>query len=70
MPVAAGVIVAPSRPISWGTGASGVRSRSACAMRVEALLGSWLIERWFGADFNLENVRRVLGFLPPLFSQQ
>jgi hypothetical protein len=39
-------------------------------MRVEALLGSWLIERWFGADFNLENVRRVLGFLPPLFSQQ
>jgi PAS domain S-box-containing protein len=30
---------------------------------VEALLMVWLIERWFGPRFNLDNLRRVLGFL-------
>ena len=30
---------------------------------VEALLVMWLIERWFGPRFNLDNLRRVLGFL-------
>jgi len=28
----------------------------------EALLVMWLIERWFGTAFNLDSVRRVLGF--------
>jgi PAS domain S-box-containing protein len=28
----------------------------------EALLVAWLIERWFGPAFNLDNLRRVLGF--------
>jgi PAS domain S-box-containing protein len=28
----------------------------------EALLVMWFIERWFGAAFNLDSVRRVLGF--------
>ena len=28
----------------------------------EALLVAWLIERWFGPAFNLESLRRVLGF--------
>ena len=30
---------------------------------VEAVLVMWLIERWFGPRFNLDNLRRVLGFL-------
>src|SRR5262245_52660643 len=29
----------------------------------QALLMTWLIERWFGDDFKLENVPQVLGFL-------
>jgi len=29
----------------------------------EALLTAWLIERWFGREFKLENVSQVLGFL-------
>jgi PAS domain S-box-containing protein len=29
----------------------------------QALLATWLIERWFGDDFKLENVPQVLGFL-------
>jgi integral membrane sensor domain MASE1 len=29
----------------------------------EVLLPAWLIERWFGAVFKLEEVRQVLGFL-------
>jgi len=29
----------------------------------QALLTTWLIERWFGDDFKLENVPQVLGFL-------
>src|SRR5262245_46497882 len=29
----------------------------------QALLTTWLIERWFGGDFRLENVPRVLGYL-------
>ena len=29
----------------------------------EALVVMWLIERWFGPHFNLDNLRRVLGFL-------
>jgi PAS domain S-box-containing protein len=29
----------------------------------EALLTPWLIERWFGREFKLENVSQVLGFL-------
>jgi PAS domain S-box-containing protein len=28
----------------------------------EALLATWLIERWFGPAFNLDTVRRVVGF--------
>ena len=28
----------------------------------EALLAMWLIERWFGHAFSLDNLRRVLGF--------
>ena len=28
----------------------------------EALLAMWLIERWFGTAFNLDSVRRVVGF--------
>ena len=28
----------------------------------EALMVAWLIERWFGPAFNLESLRRVLGF--------
>jgi PAS domain S-box-containing protein len=28
----------------------------------EALLARWLIERWFGPVFNLDNLRRVVGF--------
>ena len=29
----------------------------------EALLTAWLIERWFGREFKLENASQVLGFL-------
>jgi hypothetical protein len=28
----------------------------------EALIAMWLIERWFGPAFNLDSLRRVLGF--------
>lgn len=29
---------------------------------VEALMAMWLIERWFGAAFNLDSLHRVVGF--------
>jgi integral membrane sensor domain MASE1 len=29
----------------------------------EALLSAWLVGRWFGGAFKLEDVRQVLGFL-------
>ena len=32
------------------------------AMPGEALLAGWLIERWFGQPFRLDDLRRVLGF--------
>jgi len=61
-PVATGVIVATvaanimvDRSL-WAALAFGLCNAS------EALLLAWLIERWFGPAFNLDNLRRVLGF--------
>jgi PAS domain S-box-containing protein len=61
-PVAAGVIAAT-------LAANLVADRSVWAALAfglcnvfEALLVSWLIERWFGFAFDLTNLRRVLGF--------
>ena len=31
----------------------------------QALFTTWLLERWFGSTFKLEDVQRVLGFLEP-----
>src|SRR5262245_33977823 len=60
-PVAAGVIAATlaanlmaDRTV-WSALAFGLCNAA------EALLAVWLIERWFGHAFNLDNLRRVLG---------
>ena len=61
-PVAMGVIVASAAAALlsdrnvWTALAFGLCNAS------EALLVMWLIERWFGTAFNLDSVRRVLGF--------
>jgi PAS domain S-box-containing protein len=62
-PVAAGVIVASvaanmmgDRSL-WSSLAFGICNAG------EALLVAWLIERWFGPGFNLDSLRRVVGFL-------
>ena len=62
MPVAAGVIAASvaanimgDRSL-WGALAFGLCNAG------EALLVMWLIERWFGPAFNLDSLRRVVGF--------
>ena len=63
LPVAAAVVVATTTcglttgrnawlAIAFGTINAG-----------EALLTTWLLERWFGSRFRLEGVQRVLGFL-------
>jgi PAS domain S-box-containing protein len=61
-PVATGVIVATvvanimvDRSL-WSALAFGLCNAG------EALLVAWLIERWFGPSFNLDSLRRVLGF--------
>jgi PAS domain S-box-containing protein len=61
-PVAAGVIAATlaanlmaDRSV-WSASAFGLCNAA------EALLAMWLIERWFGQAFNLDNLRHVLGF--------
>ena len=61
-PVAAGVIAATlaanlmvDRSV-WGALAFGLCNAG------EALLATWLIERWFGPAFSLDSLRRVLGF--------
>ena len=61
-PVAAGVLVATaaanvmSDRSLWAALAFGLCNAG------EALIVAWLIERWFGPAFNLDSLRRVLGF--------
>lgn len=63
LPIATAVAVATitSKLLITGNLRLGITFGLVCAG--QALLTSWLIERWFGRDFKLEDVRQVFGFL-------
>jgi PAS domain S-box-containing protein len=63
LPVAIGVIVATitSKLLITGNLWLGITFGVVCA--AQTLLTAWLIERWFGRAFKLEDVPQVLGFL-------
>src|SRR5262245_20000216 len=63
LPVATGVIVATitSKLLITGNLWLGITFGVVCAG--QTLLTAWLIERWFGRAFKLEDVPQVLGFL-------
>jgi integral membrane sensor domain MASE1 len=63
-PVAAGVIVATVAANIVLDRSLGAALALALCNASEALLAAWLIGRWFGPVFNLDSLRRVLGFLP------
>ena len=62
MPVAAGVIVATVAANMMGDRSLWSSLAFGLCNAGEALLVAWLIERWFGPDFNLDSLRRVVGF--------
>jgi integral membrane sensor domain MASE1 len=61
-PVATGVIVATVAANIMGDRSLWAALAFGLCNAGEALLVAWLIERWFGPAFNLDNLRRVLGF--------
>jgi PAS domain-containing protein len=61
-PVAAGVIVATVAANIMGDRSLWAALAFGLCNAGEALLVAWLIERWFGPAFNLDSLRRVLGF--------
>ena len=61
-PVAMGVIVASAAAALHGNWNVWTALAIGFCNAGEALLVMWLIERWFGTAFNLDSVRRVLGF--------
>jgi integral membrane sensor domain MASE1 len=60
-PVAMGVVVASAAAALHGDRNVWTALAIGLCNAGEALLAMWLIERWFGAAFNLDSVRRVLG---------
>ena len=62
LPVAAGVIVATAAANIMGDRALWTGFIFGIANAAEALLTTWLIERWFGQTFRLDTLRRVLAF--------
>ena len=63
MPIATSVaIVTAASSIMFGKG-PWVAVAFGLVTAGQAFLTTWLIERWFGDDFKLENVPQVLGFL-------
>jgi PAS domain S-box-containing protein len=63
LPVAAAVVIA-STVCSLMIGRSAWLAVAISSINAgQALLTAWLLERWFGSTFKLEDVHRVLGFL-------
>ena len=62
VPVAAGVIAASIAANMLGDRSFLSALTFGLCNAAEALLVMWLIERWFGPAFNLDSLRRVVGF--------
>ena len=63
LPVAIGVVLATIAANLMGDRNLAASILKALCNAGEALLMAWLIERWFGFTFRLEDLHRVLGFL-------
>jgi integral membrane sensor domain MASE1 len=70
VPVAAGVIAASVAANIMGDRSLWSALTFGLCNAGEALLVMWLIERSFGPAFNLNSLRRVVGFSPPRLSRR